>query len=249
MLPRYIEAIRPQTKSLCSTNNNGPGLRPHTIRPPSRIAAVPEPGMPSASIGSSAAVPEACAAVSGANTPSMRPLPKLSGSLENRLARFVAHERGGDRAARSDAQPAADERRAQQSDPVVRQVLPDIEDDAQADLGGMTAQRQALLHRQQDFADSEQAEHGDQKLMPRNRSLEPEGHAQLAGHRIHADAGEQQAERHRDDGLVFFLAAEADERAEGQEIDRENSGGPNFSAKDEISGAWKVIRRTATSDR
>jgi hypothetical protein len=68
-LPRYIEAIRPQTKSLCSTNNSGPGLRPHTISPPSRIAAVPEPGMPSASIGNSAEVPEACAAVSGANTP------------------------------------------------------------------------------------------------------------------------------------------------------------------------------------
>src|SRR6185295_7072138 len=87
-LPRYIDAIRPQTKSLCSTNSSGPGLRPHTINPPSRIAAVPEPGMPSASIGSNAAVPDACAAVSGANTPSIRPLPKLSGSLEKRLARL-----------------------------------------------------------------------------------------------------------------------------------------------------------------
>jgi hypothetical protein len=51
-------------------------LRPHTINPPSRIAAVPEPGMPSASIGSSAAVPEACAAVSGTNTPSDATLAK-----------------------------------------------------------------------------------------------------------------------------------------------------------------------------
>src|SRR4029450_8098344 len=85
-LPRYIEAIRPQTKSLCSTNNSGPGLRPHTISPPSRIAAVPEPGIPSASIGSSADVPEACAAVSGANTPSIRPLPKLDGPSEKPFA-------------------------------------------------------------------------------------------------------------------------------------------------------------------
>ena len=38
--------------------------------------------------GSNAAVPDACAAVSGANTPSMRPLPKLSGSLEKRFARL-----------------------------------------------------------------------------------------------------------------------------------------------------------------
>jgi hypothetical protein len=44
--------------------------------------------MPSASIGNSAEVPDACAAVSGANTPSMRPLPKLSGSFEKRLARL-----------------------------------------------------------------------------------------------------------------------------------------------------------------
>ncbi len=87
-LPRYIEAISPQTKFLCSTNSKGPGFNPHTIRPPSRMAAVPDPGMPSASIGSSAEVPEACAAVSGANTPSNRPLPKLSLSLEKRFARL-----------------------------------------------------------------------------------------------------------------------------------------------------------------
>ena len=87
-LPRYIEAISPQTKPLCSTKSSGPGLRPQTIRPPSRIAAVPDPGMPSASIGSSAEVPEACAAVSGAKTPSMRPLPNDSLSLEKRFARL-----------------------------------------------------------------------------------------------------------------------------------------------------------------
>src|ERR1700754_1027116 len=87
-LPRYIDAIRPQTKSLCSTNSSGPGLRPHTIKPPSRIAAVPDPGIPSASIGSNAEVPDACAAVSGANTPSMRPLPKLSWSLAKRFERL-----------------------------------------------------------------------------------------------------------------------------------------------------------------
>jgi hypothetical protein len=78
--------MSPQTKLLCSMNRSGPGLSPHTIRPPSRIAAVPDPGMPSASIGRSAAVPDACAAVSGANTPSIRPVPKLSLSFANRFA-------------------------------------------------------------------------------------------------------------------------------------------------------------------
>src|SRR6188508_2756982 len=101
ILPRYIDAIRPQTKFLCSTKSSGPGLRPQTISPPSRIAAVPEPGIPSACIGSSAEVPEACAAVSGANTPSMRPLPNESLSSEA-LREVVPHERGSDCAAGGD---------------------------------------------------------------------------------------------------------------------------------------------------
>ena len=87
MLPRYMEAIRPHTNSFCSTNSIGPGCRPQISRPPSSTAAVGEPGMPSVSIGSSALVPAACAAVSGATTPSISPLPKLSPLLEKRLAR------------------------------------------------------------------------------------------------------------------------------------------------------------------
>src|SRR6187431_2466628 len=42
-LPRYMEAIRPHTKSFCSTNSMGPGCRPQIIRPPSSTAAVGEP--------------------------------------------------------------------------------------------------------------------------------------------------------------------------------------------------------------
>src|SRR2546427_750735 len=115
-LPRYIDAIRPQTKPLCSTNSSGPGFSPHTIRPPSRIAA----------------------------------------------------------------------------------------------------QRQPLLHRQQDLADPEQADDRDQEVDAAQELVRPEGHAQLAGDSVHADPGEQQAERHGDDGLVLLLSPEPDERAEGQ---------------------------------
>src|SRR5215213_5237704 len=70
-LPRYIEAISPQTNSFCSTNSIGPGCRPQISRPPRRTAAVGEPGTPSESIGNNAEVPAACAAVSGAITPSI----------------------------------------------------------------------------------------------------------------------------------------------------------------------------------
>ena len=86
MLPRYMLAIRPQTNSFCSTNSSGPGCRPQISRPPSSTAAVGEPGTPSASIGSSAEVPAACAAVSGAITPSISPVPNLSPFFDARLA-------------------------------------------------------------------------------------------------------------------------------------------------------------------
>jgi hypothetical protein len=59
MLPTYIEAINPQTKSFCSMNSMGPGLSPHIINPPIITAAVAEPGMPSDSMGNSALVPAA----------------------------------------------------------------------------------------------------------------------------------------------------------------------------------------------
>ena len=58
-LPRYMLAIRPQTKSGRSMKSIGPGLRPQIIRPPIITAAVAEPGMPSASIGSMALEPAA----------------------------------------------------------------------------------------------------------------------------------------------------------------------------------------------
>ena len=86
MLPRYIDAIRPQTKSFCSMKSIGPGCRPQISRPPSSTAAVGEPGMPSVSIGSSAEVPAACAAVSGATTPSISPLPNVVAVLDMRRA-------------------------------------------------------------------------------------------------------------------------------------------------------------------
>ena len=123
-LPRYIEAIRPQTKSLCSTNSSGPGLRPHTIRPPSRIAAVPEPGMPSASIGSSADGARGVRRGLRREHALDAALAEAFRVLGEALGEVVAHERRRDRAARRDAEPAADRRRAQQRHPVARQVLP-----------------------------------------------------------------------------------------------------------------------------
>jgi hypothetical protein len=87
ILPVYMLAIRPQTKSGLSTKSIGPGCRPQIMSPPSITAAVGEPGMPKVIIGSMAATPAAWAAVSGATMPSISPLPNRSGRFEKRLAK------------------------------------------------------------------------------------------------------------------------------------------------------------------
>jgi hypothetical protein len=49
-------------------------------------------------------------------------------------------------------------------------------------VGGVAAQRQTLLHRQQDFADPEQPHHRNQKIDAAQQFRGAQGHAQLAGH-------------------------------------------------------------------
>ena len=80
-------AMSPQTNSGFSLKSIGPGWSPQIMSPPSMTAAVGEPGMPSVIMGRSEAPPAACAAVSGATTPSISPWPKLSGCFEKRLAK------------------------------------------------------------------------------------------------------------------------------------------------------------------
>ncbi|MGY4287205.1 hypothetical protein ACVWXO_006425 [Bradyrhizobium sp. LM2.7] len=98
-------------------------------------------------------------------------------------------------------------------------------------LAAWAAQRQAFLHGQQDLADPEQADDGNEEVDASQQLRGAEGHAQLARHGIHADAGEQEAERHRDHRLVLGLAPEADEGAEGQQIDREELGRAELQRK------------------
>jgi hypothetical protein len=86
-LPVYMLAMRPHTNSGRSLNSIGPGWSPQMMRPPSMTAAVGLPGMPRVIMGSSDAPPAACAAVSGATTPSISPLPKRSGWREKRRAK------------------------------------------------------------------------------------------------------------------------------------------------------------------
>src|SRR5882762_7913909 len=88
------------------------------------------------------------------------------------------------------------------------------------------------------------------KLMPRKRSVEPKVMRSWPDTVSMPTAGEQHSERHRNDCLVLGFAAEAEADKE-QKVSRyteKNSGGPNFSANDEIIGARNVISSTATSE-
>src|SRR5699024_5068335 len=75
MLAMYREEIRLQQKSGLVSKSSGPGFRPHIIRPPSRTAPVPEPGIPRASSGANAPAAAELLPDSDAAIPSIAPVP------------------------------------------------------------------------------------------------------------------------------------------------------------------------------
>src|SRR5262245_3987731 len=145
-------------------------------------------------------------------------------ALRNALGNAVAHERSRRRAGRADAHPAADQAGAQRQHPVARQLPPGLEYDLQIYLGCLAAEAQPLLHGQQDFADAEQADDGDEKIKTIEHLLDAERQAQLASHLVEPDRAERKTEHHRGHRLERWLLAEANETAEGQEVNREDFG-------------------------
>ena len=79
----YKLPINPQTNSGSWVNNSGPGVKPHKIIPPNRIAVVGEPGIPRVSIGSILPVLAELLAHSGATTPAGTPVPKSLEFFDN----------------------------------------------------------------------------------------------------------------------------------------------------------------------
>ncbi len=71
-------------------------------------------------------------------------------------------------------------------------------------------------------------DHGDQEVHAAQQVVRAEGHAQLARDGVHADACQQQPERHGDDGLVLVLLAQADEGTEGEEVHGEEFRRPEL---------------------
>ena len=227
-LPRYMLAIRPQTKSFCSTNSSGPGCRPQIRRPPSSTAAVGEPGNAERQHRQQRA--RAGGVRRGFRRDHAFDLARaeLVAVLRHPLGHAIAHERRGRRAAGRDAHPAADEAAAQRRQPVARQLLPRLQHDLRIDLRALARERQALLHRQQDLADAEEADHRDQEVEAPHQLGKAEGQPQLAGDGVHADRGEREAQHHRRERLERRALAHADEAAERQQMDREEFRRPEL---------------------
>ena len=78
ILDIYNDEIKPQAKSGESTNNLGPGCKPHIIKPPRSTAVVPLPGIPSAKSGPKAPAAAPLFAASDAAIPSIAPVPRGS---------------------------------------------------------------------------------------------------------------------------------------------------------------------------
>ena len=82
IFPMNNAAINPHTTSGFCLNNRGPGVTSRVINIANKTAVVPEPGTPSASIGTKAPPAAALFPASGAATPLSSPFPKVSFLLE-----------------------------------------------------------------------------------------------------------------------------------------------------------------------
>src|SRR5213082_3882091 len=125
-------------------------------------------------------------------------------------------ERRRRRAARLEAHPEADERAAHERAPVARQDLPRLEHDAEVHAGGGAAEGQALLNREEDLADAEEADHRDDEIEALHQIGDPEGHPQLTGDDVEAHGRQDESEQDRHERLERVTTAETDEARKGQ---------------------------------
>ena len=82
MLPIQKLATRPQKMSGCCEISCGPGTMPWIISAPRRSAITASPGMPRLMVGMKSPCTEEWVEASGQTTPSIRPVPNISGCFE-----------------------------------------------------------------------------------------------------------------------------------------------------------------------
>jgi hypothetical protein len=76
-----------------------------------------------------------------------------------------------------------------------------------------------LAIKPQDLSDAEESDDRDEEVETAHQFRLPEGQTQLPGHRVHADGGQCEAERHRRQDLERGSLAHSDEAAKGQQVD------------------------------
>ena len=152
------------------------------------------------------------------------PLPEIGAPAREALGDAVAHEGGGDGAARRHAHPHPDDRRAQQRRPVAGKARPGLEHHLQVDGGLLALEVQPLLDGEQDLGDAEQADHHDEEVEAAHQLGPAEGHAQVARDGVEADGGEQEADGERGHDLGLVLLPQAHEGAEGEKEHGEELG-------------------------
>ena len=93
----YIEMMTAQKICGSSVINLGPGLTFNAIKAPSKIAVVPDPGIPNVKRGTNDPVQAALFAVSGAASPFIDPLPNsfFSGDKEIESSTLAIRDRKG----------------------------------------------------------------------------------------------------------------------------------------------------------
>ena len=87
----YIEMMTAQKICGSSVINLGPGLTFNAIKAPSKIAVVPDPGIPKVKRGTNDPVQAALFAVSGAASPFIDPLPNSFFSCSGAILRSTAY--------------------------------------------------------------------------------------------------------------------------------------------------------------
>src|SRR4051812_25071946 len=122
-LPIYMLATSPQKSCGFSEMKSGPGLNPHSTSAASRIAVVPDPGIPSVSSGTSAPGLVIVRAFGRSDAFDHAGAERLAASGE-RLFDAIGNERRDGRArARQDADQEADHRAVHECEAAIAQVL------------------------------------------------------------------------------------------------------------------------------
>ena len=158
-------------------------------------------------------------------------LAKGFGVFGHALGDAVAHERSGRCAAGRDAHPAADGGGADKGQPVLGQRLPGLPHHFGVEPGRLAFEGQAFFHGEQDLTNAEQTDHRDQEVKALEQYGELIGHAQLAGHGVHAHGGQRKAQHHGHDDLGRRFLAHANKAAKGEQLNRKVFGRPEVERK------------------